>query len=223
MKLLRIVKDDEKTRNIIGICTLFYEWTKLRIFLWVRSLKRIEFSPKKAPSGLTYSGLKITHKRNNCKYWSIFIVHHISSTHKILKLNASLKGYTVVGLGLKSLFPRLYDTYLQSVSGSCAVFHNGIYAGNSRAYEWQCWRPESSSETQVSLEFNLLASTLHFFINGIQLLHMIQNVPIDVYFVISTNNAISGGSIEILSLEAIRSPTTDPSRKCTKSLWNRKK
>lgn len=211
MKLVGMI-DDEKTRNVIGMTGLFYSWSKLRVFYWVRMSSKysIELLPNSPLSGVMYShthGVKINFDEDG-EDRTISLKRDLSSS-KIFLLDIEVSGHITVGLALKSVLPLLHAAPLWSMDGTCMLWWSGIYVGRSRKHDFTAWDYLSSrkSPVPVRLELNQMTHTLYFFVSHQQLPCCVTKIPSDVCFAIG-KGCYDSHTVEIHSLRRIRTSGT---------------
>lgn len=183
MKLIGIVQNVSKIQNIVGIGEVFFTWTKLRCFQFIRPLCR--FFPKTPPNGFAYNKKKISGGviGNGCT----FLINFELPTGRIYSLDLVVKGEMALCLALKSLFPSLHNKHPWQTQGTCCVYTTCNLTVQSKWYQMD-WGIDGSKDASVTLELDASqpahtgTHTLRFFVDGKPAAVAIAGIPDGVCF-----------------------------------------
>lgn len=129
MKLLKIIEDSTKIRNIIGMTKLFYVWSKKSIFRWARCKVNIPIIFMSNSFALGHVIIDkvfffTTGLRGGIGY-CFFLAHEIKRGIFDLVFESSENSCESCGVAHKSCISRLLNA-LWGIPGSCALNYSGL-------------------------------------------------------------------------------------------------
>lgn len=245
--VLRLVKflDAQKTRNVVGIGSEIYSWTKLSLWNWAISAfdLPLTFLPNdQAESFVEIVGSLFRNLGNvveNC----FFLDEEMKrGVYKVVFISNGNKDYErFTGLVHKSRFDYFY-TFTTLTSGSCFVCNSGIICGDSWVLREKLFSHEGELHTTTleldmerrtyprtedrdkdkieddsrTIEEDEGRGTLRALADGKQIPYAITRVPQSVHFAL---DVWCLGSIQVVSFQRLKVPSIDSKLETVHFKW----
>lgn len=216
MRLIALIADKKKIRNIIGMNSTFYSWSRQRIFRWASSLL-FTFLPNDYIKGVIITKKKFTFTLFISL--TFFIDKEISKGIWMGEFEASGTNYGnghLFGLACKNAIPELKDKYLGYNFGSCSFAYDHAYVGTRYLGISKLFPPRGKNTITLELNANTQPKTLHVFVNGVQKPYCITNVPGSVYMGFT---GCKGTIVEARGLRRLVTSLVDPSLNTEACPW----
>lgn len=232
IRLIGVVESEEKIRRVIGMGSLFFVWSKTRIFSLIRCqmifnypLKFLDCSkfPVSLAAPAKPSLLPMTEGKG---VKTSFVGPDIrDGIHTIAVRRPSfftcwsfgdvdVRHFLRVGVVISKLLNYIQTGNFHSLAyGTCDIDDNCITCGNQKVVAYNdSLRRTSTTE----LELNTHTHTLHFCVDRKWIPHCVVNVPAGVYFGF-THCTI--GCTEVISRRKLVNPSRKPSIDCALYNW----
>lgn len=200
MKLLKIIKNETKIRNIIGVSQIFYDWSKKPVFRWVHSSKvlPVRFITTKQNRYNVIMKDNPTHCDWSTSFGTAFWAILDESVNRgVYRLILQCKGNLsslMFGLLSQSLISR-YDctSHLCNYPGACCIRHDALVVGGTFVFIGYLYA--SSGTVMLALELDADAHLAYFFVNGKQIPHVVTSIPPSVHFAFT--NYVAGVTVSV--------------------------